>query len=93
LIVVSKSQAYLPNPSDYVEEEYEIIEKDFPIDWVSSPIYNIYNDEEDLLAKVNLFIDAIKIVGENVVHHMFDECLKSEILWLRRLAGPTNCLH
>jgi len=62
-----------------VEEEYEIIEKDFSVDWVSPPIYNIYPDENDLLEEVNLFLNTIKIVEENDVHLVFDESPKSEI--------------
>jgi len=76
LIVVNKSQAYLPNPS---QVEDEIIEEYFSVDWVSPPIYDIYLDEENLLDEVNLFIDTITIVEDNDVHSLFDEKSKSEI--------------
>jgi hypothetical protein len=46
---------------------------------VSSPIYHIYHDEEDLLKEVNLFIDTIKIVEDNDIYHVFDKTLESEI--------------
>jgi hypothetical protein len=62
-----------------VEEEYEIIEEYFSVDWVSPSIYNIYPDKNDLLEEVNLFLNTIKIVEENDVHLVFDESLKSEI--------------
>ena len=78
MAIVSKSQAHLPN-SYYLEKEDEFIKKDFSIDWTSSPIFDIYPKEEDLLEEVNLFLDTIKIVEENGVHHVFDESPKSEI--------------
>jgi hypothetical protein len=52
--------------------EDEFTEEDFSIDWVSPPIYDIYHDEEDLLEKVNLFLDTIKIAEKNDVHRVFD---------------------
>ena len=44
LIIVSKSQVHLPNPSQ-VEEEDKFIKEDFFVDWVSLPIYAIYPDK------------------------------------------------
>jgi hypothetical protein len=78
LIIVSKSQALLPNPS-YVKEEDEIIEKKIYVDWISQPIYDIYPNKEDLLDGVTLFLNNIKIVEENDVQHVFDESPKSEV--------------
>jgi hypothetical protein len=75
LTVVSKFQVYLPNPS-HVEDEDEIIEEYFSVDWVPPPIYDIYPDENDLLEEINLFLDTIKIIEENDVHFVFDESPK-----------------
>jgi hypothetical protein len=77
LILISKSQARLQNAS-HVEGEDKFIEEDFFVDWISSPIYYIYPDEEDLLSEVSFMVDTIKFNEENNDYHVFDESLNSE---------------
>ena len=57
----------------------KLIDEDLSVDWASPPIYDIYLDEEDLLEKVNLFLDTINIVEGNDVHLVFQESPKSKI--------------
>jgi hypothetical protein len=52
LTVISKPQIHLLNPS-HVEEEDEFVEGNSSVDWDSPLIYDIYNDEEDLLEEVS----------------------------------------
>jgi hypothetical protein len=57
----------------------KLIDEDLSVDWASPPIYDIYPNEEDLLEKVNLFLDTINIIGGNDVHLVFEEFPKSDI--------------
>jgi len=61
-----------------VEGEDKFIEEDFFVDWISSPIYYIYPDEEDLLNEVSFMVDTIKFNEENNDYHVFDESLHNE---------------
>jgi hypothetical protein len=43
------------------------------VDWNSSPIYDVYHEEEDLLKEVSFVGDTIKFIEENNDYHVFDE--------------------
>lgn len=65
-----------------MDEEYEIVEVNFLVNWTSPSIYDIYPKKDDLLKKVSLSVDIVKFVEENDVYHVLDESSKSEVFEL-----------
>lgn len=61
---VSKNQIHLPSPS-HVEEEDEIVEEYFSVDWAFPLIYDIYPEEDNLLDEVGLSVDKKRFVDES----------------------------